>query len=167
MSMNRHLLIFQHEIIYETTIPYSPQSNGVAKGKNSTLMNATLISFGLLQNIWGEIILSVNYLLNKIPKNKAEKTLYELWRGSQSSYKYLRIWGCLVKVVVSPPKKVKIGSKPIDCIFIGYEHNNTTYQFIVLESNIPDIHKNTIMESRNASLFEDVFPYKSKQEPSS
>ena len=35
------------------------------------------------------------------------------------------------------------------------------------ESNILDIHKNTIMESRNASLFENVFPCKSKEEPTS
>ena len=33
--------------------------------------------------------------------------------------------------------------------------------------NIPDIHKNTIIESRNASLFEDVFPSKFREEPSS
>ena len=33
--------------------------------------------------------------------------------------------------------------------------------------NISNIHKNKIMESRNASFFEDVFPCKSKEEPSS
>ena len=39
----------QHEIIHETTTPYSPQSNGVTKQKNRTLkemMNAMLISSG-------------------------------------------------------------------------------------------------------------------------
>ena len=70
-------------------------------------------------------------------------------------------------MVVPPPKNVKIGHKTIDCIFIGYAHNNTVYQFLVHESNIPNIHKNTTMESRNASAFEDVFPYKSKEESSS
>ena len=29
----------QHEIIHETTTPYSPQSNGVAKRKNHTLVD--------------------------------------------------------------------------------------------------------------------------------
>ena len=33
--------------------------------------------------------------------------------------------------------------------------------------NILDSHKNTIRESRNISLFEDVFPCRSKEEPSS
>ena len=74
-------------------------------------MNTMLISSSLPQNMWGEVILSANYLLNKVPKKKVEKTLYELWRGQQSSYKYLRVWGCLAKVVVPPPKKVEIGHK--------------------------------------------------------
>ena len=77
------------------------------------------------------------------------------------------MWGgFLAKVEVPQPKKVKIGPKTIDCIFIGYAHNNTAYRFIVHESNILDINKNTIMELRNASFFEDVFPCKSKEEPS-
>ena len=77
------------------------------------------------------------------------------------------MWGCIAKVAVSPPKKVKIGPKTIDYIFIGYAHNSNAYRFLVYESNIPDIHKNTIMESRNALFFEDVFPCKSKEESSS
>ena len=62
---------------------------------------------------------------------------------------------------------VKRLPKTIDCIFIGYAYNNTAYQFLIHESNIPDIHKNTIMESRNSSFFKDVFPCKSREESSS
>ena len=127
------------------------------------MMNAMLISSGLPQNMWGETILSANYLLNKVPKKKAEKTPYELWKGMKPSYKYLRVWGCLAKVAVPPPKKVRIGPKTIDCIFIGYANNSAAYRFLVYKSNI----SNTIMESRNASFFEDVFPYGSKEKPSS
>ena len=65
-------------------------------------------------------------------------------------------------MVIPPPKKVKIRPKTIDCIFISYGHNINAYRFLVHESDIPNISKNTIMESRNASLFEEVFPCKSK-----
>ena len=160
----------QHRIIHEITTPYSPQSNRVAERKNRTLnemMNAMLLSFGLPQNMSGEAILYANYLLNKVPKKKAEKTPIELWKGIKPSCKYLRVWGCLAKVAVPPPKKVKIRPKTIDCIFIGYAYNSDAYRFLVYESNVPDIHKNKIMESRNASFFQDVFPYKSKVEPNS
>ena len=59
----------------------------------------------------------------------------------------------MTKVEIPPPKRVKIGLKTVDCIFIGYEHNSTAYRFLIHESNIPDIHENTIMESRNTSFF--------------
>ena len=72
------------------------------------------------------------------------------------------MWGCLAKVVVPTPKKMKIDPKTVDCIFIGYAYNSNAYRFLVHEFENPDIHKNTIMESRNVSFFENVFPCKSK-----
>ena len=83
----------QSGIIHQVTAPYSPQSNGIAEQKNRTLkemMNAMLISSGLPQNMWGEAVLSANYLLNKIPRKQEDKTPYELWKGRSPSYKHYR-----------------------------------------------------------------------------
>ena len=42
------------------------------------------------------------------------------------------MWRCFVKVVVTvavtTPRKMKIGPKMVDCIFIGYAHNNNAYK---------------------------------------
>ena len=129
----------QHGIVHETTPPYTPQSNGVAERKNRTLkemMNAMLLSSGLPNNMWGEAVLSANYVLNKIPRKKLDKSPYELWHGRVPSYKYLKVWGCLAKVAIPAPKKVKIGPKTVDCIFIGYAQNSSAYRFLVHESKI-------------------------------
>ena len=84
----------QHGIIHQTIVPYSPQQNGIAERKNRTLkemMNAMLLSSGLQQNLWGEAILSANYVLNRIPHKKTNNTPYELWKGRPPSYKYLKV----------------------------------------------------------------------------
>ena len=83
------------------------------------------------------------------------------------TYKYLKVWGCLTKVAVPTPKKVKMGQKTVDCVFIGYAHNSSAYRFLILKSEISNIRPNTIIESRNASFFEHVYPSKPSQELSS
>ena len=49
-------------------------------------------------------------------------------------------------------------------MFSSVMHKN---QFLVYESTIQDIHKNTYMESKNASFFEHNFSYRSTRESSS
>ena len=70
-------------------------------------------------------------------------------------------------MVVPLPKKKKNVLKLFIEISLVMHTNNTAYQFLVHESHISDIHKNTIMESRNASFFENLFLCKSKEDQSS
>ena len=60
------------------------------------------------------------------------------------------MWGCLAKVAVPIPKKVKIGPETVDCIFIGYAHNSSAYCFLIHKSENIDMHANTLIKSRNA-----------------
>ena len=131
------------------------------------MMNAILISSGLSQNLWEEAILSTYYILNKLPKKKLDKTPYELCKGRTPSYQFLKVWGCLAKVSVPIPKKVKIGLKTVDCVFIGYTHNSNAYRFFIHKSDISDMHVNTIIESRNTLFFKEIFPCKPTQETNS
>ena len=59
--------------------------------------------------------------------------------------------------------KVKVGSKSVDCVFVGYAHNSSAYRFLIYKSDIPDMNVNTIIESRKVVFFEEIFPYKSTQ----
>ena len=77
------------------------------------------------------------------------------------------MWGCLAKVQVPIPKRVKIGPKTVDCVFIGYATNSKACRFLVHKSEHPDIHDNTVMESDSAEFFEHIYPYKTRLESSS
>nr|XP_009795077.1 PREDICTED: uncharacterized protein LOC104241823 [Nicotiana sylvestris] len=66
------------------------------------------------------------------------------------------------KVQVPLSKRVKIGPKTVDCVFIGYSTNSQACRFLVLKSDNPEIHINTVMESDNTEFFESIYPYKTK-----
>jgi hypothetical protein len=59
---------------------------------------------------------------------------------------------------VSINKKRKLGPKTVDCIFIGYAFHNIGYRFLIIKSGVPNMHVDTIMDSRDAIFFEDIFP---------
>jgi hypothetical protein len=89
-----------------------------------------------------------------------EKTPYEEWIGRKHSLSYLRTWGCLAKVNVPINKKRKLAPKTVDCVFLGYAHHSTAYRFLVIKLEIPDVHIDTFLESRDVTFFENIFPMK-------
>ena len=64
--------------------------------------------------------------------------------------KYLKVWGCLAKVMLPDPKKRKIGSKTYDCMFIGYASNNAAYRFLVLKNVV--LESKTIIEKKKCRI---------------
>lgn len=118
-------------------------------------MNFMLISANALDNLWGATILSAYHLQNRIPHKRTGKTPYELWKGYRSNLKYLKVWGCLAKVLLPDPKKRKIGSKIAVCMLIGYAEHNVAYRFLVLKSDVLD--SNIIIEIKNTEFFEHIF----------
>jgi hypothetical protein len=108
----------------------------------------------------GEALLTACLVLSRVPNKNKEKTPYEEWVGRKPSLLYLRIWGCLAKVNIPIPKKYQLRPKTVDCIFLGYAQWSIGYRFLVVKSKVLDMHVDTIMESRDASFFENMFPLK-------
>ncbi|WVZ50235.1 hypothetical protein U9M48_001509, partial [Paspalum notatum var. saurae] len=153
----------EHGIIHERTLSYSPESNGIAERKNrmlTDLVNSMLHTAGLSKTWWGEAILNSCHVLNRVPNRNKDKAPYEEWIGRKPSLSCLCIWGCLTKVNVSINKKRKLGTKTVDCVFLGYAHQSIAYRFLVVKSDVPDMYDDTIMESRDATFFENIFSMK-------
>ena len=70
------------------------------------MMNAILASSSAPDNLWGEAFLFVCHLQNRISYNKTSLTPSKLWKDYSSNLKYLKVWGCLAKVILPLPKKI-------------------------------------------------------------
>jgi hypothetical protein len=106
---------------------------------------------------WGEVVLTACHVLNRVPTKNSEINLYEGWKGKKQSLHYLRTWGYLAMVSVPINKKCKLGPKTSDCILLGYAHHITTYKFLVIKSDTPNILVDSLMESRDVTFFEKIF----------
>jgi hypothetical protein len=57
-------------------------------------------------------------------------------------------------------KKCKLGPKIVDYVFLGYAHHSTAYRFLVIKSEIHDVHIDTFLESCDVTFFENIFHMK-------
>src|SRR4051812_24229544 len=105
------------------------------------------------------------HVLNRVPTKHKTMTPFEEWERKMLKLSYLRTWGSLAKVNIPIPKKRKHGSKTVDCVFLGYAFRSIGYRFLIVKSEVSDMHVGTIMESNDATFFEDIFPM--KETPSS
>jgi hypothetical protein len=64
-------------------------------------------------------------------------------------------------------KKHKLVPKTVDCVFLGYAFHSIGYRLLIINSRVPDMLVGTIMESRDATIFEDEFPMKATHNTSS
>ena len=70
------------------------------------MMNSLLDSASAPDNLWGEVVLSACHLQNRISYKKTGRTPYELWKCHAPNLKYLKVCGCLSKVML-PENKIK------------------------------------------------------------
>ena len=50
-------------------------------------------------------------------------------------------------------KKRKLGPKTVDGVFLGYAIHSVGYKFLIINSSVPEMTVDTIMESRDATFF--------------
>ncbi|RVW47108.1 Retrovirus-related Pol polyprotein from transposon TNT 1-94 [Vitis vinifera] len=54
-----------------------------------------------------------------LPTKKTGKTSYELWKGYAPNIAYLKVWGCLAKLLLLELKKQKLGPKTFDAMLVS------------------------------------------------
>jgi hypothetical protein len=55
----------------------------------------------------------------------------------------------------------------VDYFFLGYAQHSAAYNILLVKSEIPDVHSNTMTKSRDATFFENIFLMKDSATSSS
>jgi len=120
-------------ILYEFTIRYTPQQNGVAERMNRTIVEKArcILLNSQLEFFWTEAVVTAVYLINRSPTSALDGIPAVLWYGVQPNLKKLRIWlrhlSTRIKGVncrfESQSKKCRFESRSKKCLFVGYCNN--------------------------------------------
>ncbi|PKU63556.1 Retrovirus-related Pol polyprotein from transposon TNT 1-94 [Dendrobium catenatum] len=143
-------------IDHQSTCPHSPSQNGVAERKHIHLIETTralLIQASLPLSLWVDVLLTANYLINRIPSsNTNHKSPFEILHGQPPRYDHLKVLGCLCYPWLKPYTSHKLSPTSHPCVFIEYAHSQKGYKCL-------DIHTHKIYTSRNVIFNENEFPY--------
>ncbi|XP_019258757.1 PREDICTED: uncharacterized protein LOC109236973 [Nicotiana attenuata] len=144
-------------ILYQTSIPHTPQQNGVVERKHKHLLEvsrALLFQSKLPLKYWGECVLTATYL-NRFPSSVLQNTSpFEKLHGNSPSYDHLRSFGCLCHASSPKPGRDKFQSRSIPAVFIGYPCGKKGYKLLSLLNH-------SIFYSRDVHFYETIFPYHS------
>ena len=79
-------------IIPQYTMSGTPSQNGVAEKQNRTLkdMVKSMINHSTLP-LWGEVVKTAVYILNRVPSKAVAKIPYELWTSKKPSIRHLHV----------------------------------------------------------------------------
>ena len=151
-------------IIHETTVPGTPQQNGVAERFNRSLLDmarSMLHGAGIKTSFWGDAVMAANYLRNRAPTKglRGDLTPFEAFGGRKPNVENLRAWGCKCAVHIPDAQRRKMDPKSVEGVMMGYAEAQKAWRIW-----IPSKQKHVV--SRDVIFYEDMFPTLSGEERS-
>lgn len=126
--------LIEHGIIHETTVPYTPQQNGVSERLNRTLVEKTrsmLQDSGLGIRYWGEAVSTAIYLKNRSPTVAVvDATPEEIWSNFKVDLSNLRVFGCTAYAHIPHELRKKLDPKSKKYIMVGYCEHTKGYRLV-------------------------------------
>lgn len=144
----------RHGIQHQTSIPYTPQQNGLAERTIRTLVEKArcmLQDANLPKKYWAEAMNTAAYIKNHTTSHVLEnKTPIEIWSGKKPDVSHFKVFGSVAMAMVPKEKRRKFDAKSRELMFVGYCEDQKGYRLMDRKSNeITSSRDVTIIESGN------------------
>ena len=149
-------LCLAHDIVHQTTCPYTSQQNGVAERKHRHLLDMVrtlLLAMRVPQYLWCEAVLTATYLVNRLPSAALGGAipLQRLTLAADLFSLPPRVFGCTAFVQDHTPGLSKLAPRAQKGVFVGYSRTQKGYRVY-----FPD--RRQYVTSADVTFHEDV-PY--------
>jgi hypothetical protein len=140
--LSKNLLSFYESkgIMYQLSVRYSPQQNGVSERKNRTVVETArtlLIDSKLPKSCWNLALDAATYLVNRLPsKSLNGKSPHEVFFNKKPALSELKRFGCLAYYQVPSETRLKLDPKSSSGIFVGYPEHHKAYKIMNSDGSI-------------------------------
>jgi hypothetical protein len=144
-------------ILHETTVPYTPEQNGVVERAIATyfeMVRCMLHSAGMDLRYWGEALMYAIHIRNLSPTAAiSDKVPMHVWTGHKPDVSHLRVFGSTAFANI--PKKIRGGKlevTSVKCRLLGWWENETKGY------RLEDLATRSLITSRDVRFVEDDAP---------
>lgn len=129
----------RHGIQHQTSIPYTPQQNGLAERTIRTITEKArcmLQDAGLNKRYWAEALHTAAYIKNRMTSTILEnKSPIEIWTGMKPDISHFRVFGSKAMAFIPKEKRQKFDAKSKEYIFVGYCETQKGYRLMDAKTN--------------------------------
>jgi transposase InsO family protein len=148
----------QEDIKHEFLTPYTPQQNGVAGRKNTTLIESTrtiLDEYKTHDCFWAEAINTACHAINRLYLHRLlKKTSYKLLTSNKPNVSYFRVFGSKCYIFLKRYKTSKFAPKIYEGFMLGYDSNSYVYRVFNKDSSCVETMFDVVFDETNDSQVE-------------
>jgi hypothetical protein len=132
-------------IRHQFSAKYTPQSNGLVKRKNRTLIDMTrsmLSEYNVSHSFWAKAINMACYYSNRLYCHPMmEKMPYELLHGKKPNIAHFQVYGCKCYILKKGTRLSKFEKKCDEGFLLGYSTTSKAYRvWNLASSTLEEVH---------------------------